>query len=185
MRTRQWAKSIETTHAHLDNAVLQSAGNTPLLDLHQKGQRQLNLPGNLNTVELHQAPKCRDDNRTRATEPDLTGDITFVAHRKVAIVERVALALAVFDELFDRRFHQPNAAVVTVKLYVADQLVNRAEAVLIVLAQHQLHVVPRVKDHLGGEVAEDQRDRLAVIGVRGISDQSGPRVGLLTNDKHP
>ena len=106
------------------------------------------------------------------------------ADREVPLVEGVPLGLAVLGELLDGGLDERDAAEVAVHLHVVDQVVDRAEAVLVLVGPDQLQVLPLVEDGLGEEVADDERDGLAVVAVGGVADQPGAGVGAATEQEH-
>ncbi len=111
-------------------------------------------------------------------------DVGLVADGEVAVVQDVALTTAIVGELLDRSFDQTQAAVVAVQADVVDQFLERVEAALIILAGNQFHLVPLVERHLGRKVAHDRRQRLAVVTVGRIADQTGAGVRALADDQH-
>ena len=168
----------------LHHAVLQPGRDPQLLGLDRQYQRRLYLKRNRDLVELHQAAERGRDDRAGAGQADLSGDVGLVADREILVVQTMSLTPAVLDELLDRRLHQPDPAVVAVQTDVVDQVVHRVEAALILLAEDQLQPVPFVKRHPGVKVADRKGQRLAVVPVRRIADQAGPRVGVFADQEH-
>ena len=95
-----------------------------------------------------------------------------------------AFPITVLDELLDGGLDQANAPVVAVQLDVADQILDRLEPALILLAGDHLDLIPLVERHLRVKISDDQRDRLAVIAVGRVADQPCPSVRSLANQQH-
>ena len=150
---------------------------------HQQDERRLRFDRNLHVVEVHQAAQRRHDDGARAGKAHLARNRGLVPHREVPVVQPHPHGTAVLHEPLDRRLDQADAAVVAVQADIACQVVHRVEAGAVVVGEHDLDGVPLVQHHLRPEIADADRNRLAVIAVGWIAEQAGARVGALTGEK--
>src|SRR5207247_6820953 len=90
---------------------------------------------------------------TRSTR-DWSSD---VCSSDLPLVEGVPLGLAVLGELLDGGLDERDAAEVAVHLHVVDQVVDRAEAVLVLVGPDQLQVLPRSEERRVGTDGQSRR----------------------------
>ena len=175
---------VDQTFVNLDDTVLQSAGDAEFLFFHGQNQRRLRFARDLDPVEFHEAAQRRHDQRAGAGHSDLSRNVRLIANGEVALVKRQLVGLTVLNKAFDGGFDQPNAAVVAVEFYILRQVVDGTEPRAVILGEHDVHGIPLIQHSLRPEVAHNQRDRLAVITVGRITEESGSGEGAFTNDEH-
>src|SRR5919106_2289684 len=154
----------------LGDSILEAGRNSELLRLRRERQARQVVERDLDLVELEQSPQHRGHDRARAAQPDATRDRALLPNRERAL-DLDRLLGAPVGESLEGRLHQAEAAVVAVRLDVADQLAQVREADLVGWPGHDLEAWPLVYDDAGLEVRERETDRAAAVCVRRISEQ--------------
>ena len=169
---------VHVDHAlvRLNDAVLQPGGNVKLLHLDRQNQRRQQIRRDVYIVELHQRPHGCGDNGAGTRHADLSRDFGFVTNREVAIVQRLAFGVTIFDKPFNRRFNQTHAAVVPVQNDVVNQVADGLKLALVFQTGNDFHLFPFVQRNLSVILRNADGNRLAVIAVRRVSQQTGASV---------
>ena len=168
----------------LDHPVLQPRPDAQFVGLDAEDERgQLRLR-DLDIVEGHQRTHRGGDDAAGAGQPHAQGNARLVGYREVAAVERDAVQAAVVAKGLDRRLDQPDAAVVAVALHVLDERGAALELQVIPLTRNDDQVGRLVTGHLGGEVAQDDSNRLAEKPIGRVADEPGPAIGFGANDHY-
>ena len=167
---------VDHAFVRLNDAVLQPGGNVKFLHLNRQNQRRQQIRRDVYIIELHQRPHGCGDNGAGTRHADLSGDFGFVTNREVALVQRLAFGVTIFDKPFNRRFNQTHAAVVPVQNDVVNQVADGLKLALVFQTGNDFHLFPFVQRYLSVILRNAEGNRLAVIAVRRVPQQTGASV---------
>ena len=130
----------------------------------------------VDTVETHQCAHGRGDDSGGPGETDTHGNVRMVLQREVAWRQLNPLLPGVVQEALDRGLYQAQAAVIAVEPHVLRQLLQGGKIHAVLLAGGDIEEGGFVAGHPRRKVAQDDRDGLAEVPIRGVADQAGPTV---------
>ena len=166
----------------LSHPVLQAGGDVQFIPFggeHEVGQHR-RFDGE--PVEAEHRAHGGGDDRRRPGQPESVRNRAPVAHGEVLLLQVDSDSAAVVAEDFRRRLEQTDSSVVAVEFDVGGERLQIVEAVVVALCREELQFRSFIQFHIGGVVAEDESDGLAVISVGRVPHQSGPRVGCGFDD---
>jgi len=166
----------------LDHPVLETGGDAEFLGFHRKDEVGEHGGADAHTVVGHQSAEAGGDDGARSGHADVVRDVGVVADGEVVGVETDAALPAVVVKPFHRGLEEAQAAVISERPRVFHQIADAFETHFVAPGRFDDQLRRFPKGNFRRKIADDERDRLAVVAVGRIADQAGTGVGSGADD---
>ncbi len=169
---------VDDAFIRLDHAILQPGSDAQFALLTVQHERRQIMLRDLDLVELHQCPHGRSDDAARPRQAYQARHIRLKLNGKVAAMQGNPLLSAIRVELVDGGLDQTHAAVITVQLDIAQELIDAIELAQVARAGQDLQPRRLPKANRYPEVANRTGNRLSEVPIGRVADDSRACIGM-------